>query len=229
MPDRVDAKEQQPEPDDSSTEPAAARDDNSDLFSYLQRDIPDEPSHLEGEGTIFDGTSGEDIRDYGPPALEDGAENLLTDSGAYPDSYTDERQAREHNLELAEDALNMGNLGEAKKLLGFDSANLAEEIRRKYLLAAYYLACERPIQALVVLKSVQLTGLSRSEKRDFLLRIAECYQQLHNFEAAHSVYMRIMADHPDAEVAERMAKVNYERYLRRISGEEPVLEKITSL
>jgi tetratricopeptide (TPR) repeat protein len=220
--------EQQPERDDSRSESTAKDGDESDLFTYLQRNIPDEPSYFKDDDTS-ESVADDDTLNYVPPPLQDTAKELITDSATYEAGYNDNRLNGNGYLELAEQALNKGALDEAKEHLAFDPANLAEEIRRKYLLAAYYLAAERPIQALVVLRSVQLIGLSRDEKKDYLLRIAECYQRLHNFEAAHSVFLRIMADHPDVEMAEHMAKVNYERYLRKICGEESVLEKITSL
>ncbi|MEJ2719583.1 MAG: hypothetical protein P8181_00400 [bacterium] len=107
--------------------------------------------------------------------------------------------------------------------------NFAEDIRRKYLLAEYYLAVERPVQALIALKTVHLDTLSRGERKDFLLRIATCYQRLHNHEAAHGVFLRIMADHPDEGDIETMARLNYEEYLRDLSGGSSTLEKTTSL
>jgi hypothetical protein len=85
------------------------------------------------------------------------------------------------------------------------------------------------LPALIVLKSVNLKTLSKEEQVDALLRIAECYQRTHNYEAAHSVFLRIISDHPEIVAAEKMAKLNYEKYLRAVSGGEPTLEKFTSL
>jgi tetratricopeptide (TPR) repeat protein len=198
----------------------------SDLFSYLQRDIPDEPSCFGGDDG--DDTEADDGPAFVPAPLED-EDELSGDFDTRYEAFQNNRLGRSGFLTLAGEALIKGKLDETKELLTFEPANLAEDIQRKFLLAGYYLATERPVQALIALKTVHLNGLSRDEKKDFLLRIAECYQQLHNHEAAHSVFLRIIADYPDTGPVETMAKLNYEKYLRELSGEAPALEKITSL
>ncbi|UCG50576.1 MAG: hypothetical protein JSW58_10230 [Candidatus Latescibacterota bacterium] len=132
-------------------------------------------------------------------------------------------------LDLISEAERTDRLEEMKTLLGFEPANLAEEFTRKCYLAKYYLALDRPLPALVVLKAVNPGGLSKEEQKELFLRMAECYQRMHNYEAAHSVFLRVVSDHPDIETIDKMAKLNYEKYLRAVSGEAPVLEKLTSL
>jgi tetratricopeptide (TPR) repeat protein len=132
-------------------------------------------------------------------------------------------------LDLAGQAFDEGRMIEMKRLLAFEPANLGEDIARKYQLARYYLAMDRPMSALVALKTVQLGALSREERKTFLLRIADCYRKLHNHEAAHGVYLRIMSDHPGDPAVEAVAKTNYSRYVEAAAGAAPALEKLTDL
>ncbi|UCH85445.1 MAG: hypothetical protein JSW50_07090 [Candidatus Latescibacterota bacterium] len=208
------------------TNTAGDNNDDSDFFDYIERDIPDEPSYFGGGGSSDEPADDDDLSLT--PAPLDNQDILMEDTGPHDGGciYQDDRG---RNLELAEQALTTGHLSKARELLGFEPANLAEEFKRKYLLAEYYLAADRPIQALVILKAIHLPGLSRDERKDCMLRLAKCYQQLCNFEAAHSVFMRIIAEHPDSEMVGLMAKTNYEKYLQTINGESPVIEKVTSL
>ncbi len=116
-----------------------------------------------------------------------------------------------------------------KRLLSFDPVNLGEDVARKYHLARYYLEEDRPLPALVALRTVHLNSLSREERKDFMLRIAECYRALHNFEAAHGVYLRIMTEHPGVPEAETLARANYARYIETAMGAAAALEKTTTL
>jgi hypothetical protein len=62
-----------------------------------------------------------------------------------------------------------------------------------------------------------------------LLRIAECYRALHNFDAAHGVYLRIMSEHPGLSEVESLARSNYARYVESALGAAAALEKTTTL
>ncbi|MEE9269240.1 MAG: hypothetical protein V3V49_03180, partial [Candidatus Krumholzibacteria bacterium] len=132
-------------------------------------------------------------------------------------------------LRLIERAMVLGRYDEAKQLLKFIPENVGQEIKRKLCLAAYYMEKDQPLAALVILKAIPLAALSKEERRNYLLRTAQCYQKLNRFDAAHSVYLRIMSEEPDFEEIEEMAKRNYEKYLKEMAGEAPVLEKVTSL
>lgn len=132
-------------------------------------------------------------------------------------------------LDLIKRASQYGRIKEMKKLLGFRPKNVGQDIKRKYYLAEYYLRDDQPLSALVILKSVHLNGLSKEQRITFLLKIAYCYQQLSRFDAAHSVYLKIMAEDPDFAVAEDMAKINYQKYLQSSAGGAPILEKVTTL
>jgi hypothetical protein len=120
-------------------------------------------------------------------------------------------------------------MDEMKRLLAFEPANLGEDIARKFQLARYYLAEDQPLPALVALRAVHLNSLGRDERKDFMLRIAECYGALHNFDAAHGVYLRIMTEHPGLPDVEHMARSNYARYIETAAGIPAALEKTTTL
>ncbi|MBP2680143.1 MAG: hypothetical protein H6Q78_6 [Candidatus Krumholzibacteriota bacterium] len=132
-------------------------------------------------------------------------------------------------LDAAGRALEEGRMEEMKRLLSFDPANLGEDIARKYQLARYYLEKDQPLPALVALKTVLLNSLGREERREFMLRIAECYRGLHNFDAAHGVYLRIMTENPGLPEAEALARANYARYVESETGSAAALEKTTTL
>ncbi len=144
-------------------------------------------------------------------------------------AFTAGRLDRTRIVEAAERALDENRMKEMKEILSFEPANLGEDLSRKYMLARYYLALDRPIHALVVLRSVHLGALSREERKNFMLRIADCYRALHNFEAAHSVFLRILGDHPATPDVERMAKSNYARYIEAAAGAVTALEKVSTL
>jgi hypothetical protein len=128
-----------------------------------------------------------------------------------------------------ERAFEEDRMDEMKRLLAFEPVNLGEEIARKYQLARYYLATDQPVSALVTLKTVQLGALCKEERKTFLLRIAECYRRLHNYEAAHSVYLRVLSEYPGDRAAEAAAKTNYAMYVEAAAGAAPALEKLTNL
>jgi tetratricopeptide (TPR) repeat protein len=132
-------------------------------------------------------------------------------------------------IELVEKAARMGKVDEMKKLLSFKPENLAQEVKRKYYLSEYYLHEDQPLSALVILKTVNLNGLSKEERKAFLLKNAYCYQQLNRFDAAHSAYLKIMSEDPNFSAAEHMAKVNYEKHLQSSASGGPVLEKVSTL
>ena len=81
----------------------------------------------------------------------------------------------------------------------------------------------------MTLKTVNLNGLSRDQRREYLTRIAVCYRALHNFEAAHSMFLRLLSEQPGSADVERMAEFNYEQYLQSVTGAAPTLEKVSSL
>ena len=132
-------------------------------------------------------------------------------------------------FDLLECAQRLGKTAEMKEILSFNPENMDEEIRRKYYLAEYYLDTNSPLAALIILRTIHVAGLSRKRRSKFLLKIAYCYQALHQFDAAHSVYLRILSEDPDFADAERLARLNYGRYLAYLSGGVPVLEKVTLL
>jgi tetratricopeptide (TPR) repeat protein len=144
-------------------------------------------------------------------------------------AYLDGRLDRRRIVETAALALDEGRTEESMRLLSFEPANLGEEIARKYQLARYYLSVDQPLPALVALRTVHLNSLSREERKDFLLRIAECYRALHNFDAAHGVYLRIMSEHPGLSEVESLARSNYARYVESALGAAAALEKTTTL
>jgi tetratricopeptide (TPR) repeat protein len=144
-------------------------------------------------------------------------------------AYLSGRLDHAQMIEAAGRAFDERRMDEMKLLLSFEPSNLGEDIARKYHLARYYLEEERPLPALVALRAVHLNSLSREERKDFLLRIAECYRALHNFEAAHGMYLRIMTEHADLPEAEALARANYSRYIQTAMGAAAALEKTTTL
>jgi len=132
-------------------------------------------------------------------------------------------------IELIEEAARLGHMRHMKDLLTFIPENVAQETKRKYYLAEYYLHDDQPVAALVILRTVNINGLGKEERKAFLLKNAFCYQQLNRFEAAQSVYLRMASEFPDFEAAEHMAKLNYERHLETSASGALALEKISSL
>ncbi len=143
--------------------------------------------------------------------------------------FLDGKLPRERVLDVTARACNEGRLEEMKKLLSFETATIGEDIARKFQLARYYLAKDQPMAALIALKAVHLNALGKEERKDFLLRTAECYRGLHNFEAAHSVYLRIMSEYPGLSDVERIARANYDKYVETAAGTALALEKTTDL
>jgi tetratricopeptide (TPR) repeat protein len=141
----------------------------------------------------------------------------------------DGRLDRSRILEVVDRAFEEGRMEEMKKLLSFEPATLGEDIARKYQLARYYLAKDQPMPALVALKTVPLNRLGREERKDFLLRIADCYRALHNFEAAHGVYLRIMSEYPGLSDVQSIAQSNYDKYIETAAGAALALEKTSNL
>jgi hypothetical protein len=132
-------------------------------------------------------------------------------------------------LELIDEALITCRWDEMRNILRFQPSNLGEETRRKRYLAEYYLAADRPLPALITLKSISFPGLDKSERKEIMLRVAACYEAMFNFEAAHGVYLRIIGEHPGTSGIEHKATTNYEKYVQKIAGAAPILEKVTSL
>lgn len=228
---------------------AAPEAEDSDLFDYLKRDFSQQqPSagvagHTEpGVSPDGSGDTGDvDSAEPGPaepgpdaPARDLDREETVADlpdiapSDLAPESaQTAPEPVRP--LDLAETAYEEGRLADMKRLLDFEPANLAEDVARKHQLARYYLGVGLPLAALIALKSVQPGALSRSEKKTFMLLVAQCYKQLHNFEAAHGVYLRIMNEHPGDRGVEAAARANYTRYVEAAAGAALTLEKLTNL
>jgi len=130
-------------------------------------------------------------------------------------------------LELIKTAHRDGHWQEMKSLLAFQPANIGEDVKRKFHLAGYYLDLGQALAALVVIRTVNVTGLGREERRAFLLRLANCYRALNRFDAAHSVYLRMMSEEEDFPKLEEIARSNYRQYVDQLAADAPVLEKIT--
>jgi tetratricopeptide (TPR) repeat protein len=131
-------------------------------------------------------------------------------------------------LELADSAIRLGKTKQLKALLTFTPTTTAQDTRRKYYLAEYYLEEDDPLNAIVLLKTVDLNGLTREERKTFMLKHAYCYQQLNQFDAAHGMYLKILSENPDFSEAEHMARVAYERHIAS-STSDTVLQKVTRL
>jgi tetratricopeptide (TPR) repeat protein len=160
-----------------------------------------------------------------PPSVPDDPDNFETRYRAFENGDLDNNEI----IDLVEKAAKQGKMGEMKNLLAFKPKNVAQEVKRKYYLAEYYLHEDQPLSALVILKTVNLNALSKDERKAFLLKNAYCYQQLNRFDAAHSAYLKIMSEDPNFSAAEHMAKVNYEKHLQSSASGGPVLEKVSTL
>jgi len=160
---------------------------------------------------------------------EDVVVNNRTDYRARYQSFKNGDLNNNEIIELIEEAARLGHMRQMKNLLTFIPENVAQETRRKYYLAEYYLHTDQPVAALVILRTVNINGLGKEERKAFLLKNAFCYQQLSRFEAAQSVYLRMASEFPDFEAAEHMAKLNYERHLETSASGALALEKISSL
>jgi tetratricopeptide (TPR) repeat protein len=229
--------------------PSSSGAEDSDLFEYLKRDFS-------GQDRAPCDTAGFDSNPPAPPAAQDSnepaASGPVEDTGlgepephsgislrddetivelseASAADFAGDTVDRARPIELVEAAYNENRMTEMKRLLDFEPANLGEDIARKHQLARYYLAMDRPLSALVALKSVQPGALSKEEKKTFMLLIAQSYRGLHNFEAAHGVYLRIMSEHPGDGDIEIVARANYGRYIEAAAGAVPTLEKLTNL
>jgi tetratricopeptide (TPR) repeat protein len=210
-----------------SPEPIEARPEEPALPGVKDADTPSEtePAKVAGTANETETASGTEAAGAAPAAQPESP----PDFDSLYQSFIAGRLDHGRMLEAAGRALDEARMKEMKEILAFEPSNLGEDVSRKYMLAAYYLAVERPLQALVVLRSVHLNALGREERKNFMLRIAQCYRELHNFEAAHSVFLRILGDHPGSEDVERMAKSNYARYIEAAAGAVPALEKVSTV
>jgi len=181
--------------------------EESDLLEYLKRDF---------SGQARPASREDNLRDAPPEPVESPMEAYAGPTEQDP-------------IELSEIAYREDRLAEMKKHLDFEPANLGEEVARKRQLGRYYLAVGQPLFALIALKSVQPGALGKAETRTFQLLLAESYSQLHNYEAAHAVYLRMLSDHPADPIVELSAKANYAKYLGAAAGAAPALEKQTTL
>lgn len=132
-------------------------------------------------------------------------------------------------LRLSELAVERGDTEAARCYLDFEPENVGQEITRKQLLAEYYVRVDRPQSALIILKTIHLDTLGREQKQRLLLLIAYCYKMLNRFDAAQSVYLRLLGEGIDSAAIEQMAEANRHRYLNEITGAAPVLEKVLTL
>jgi hypothetical protein len=225
----------------------------SDLFEYLNRDFaantetaPDGDERTEECAAGAPEEEVEEKTDTNPQwTPEETAEEATVETepedeqnvaAEIPDDFDSLYRAfldgsldRGRTIEVVERAFDEDRMDEMKRLLAFEPATLGEEIARKYQLARYYLAMERPVSALVALRTVQLGALSKEENKTFLLRIAECYRRLHNFQAAHGIYLRVLSEFPGDPTAEAAARTNYAMYIESAAGAALTLEKLTNL
>jgi tetratricopeptide (TPR) repeat protein len=132
-------------------------------------------------------------------------------------------------LRLVEEACHKGEFETMKTLLSFHPQTISEEVSRRFYLAEYYLNDSRALNALMILKTININGLAKEERKRILHKIANCYQELNMYEAAHSTFLRLLSEDPALGDVERLARWNYHRYMRQIAGKAPVLEKITSI
>ena len=238
---------EEPELERSDSGPGESGGETDDLFAYLNKDFSqvDQPTETEptsdvpplAEPSDFAFTSNEDIVELAgeDPAGgtsdmdEDHPEDPPKDLDSLFEMFTGGRLDNRAALELIERALAAGRLDEMRTVLSFAPANIGEDVERKRLLAEYYLEIEKPLSALVALKTVNVNALDKDGRNKHLSRIAACYRALQNFEAAHSVYLRLLSDNPAAAEIERMAACNYDDYLRSVTGCAPALEKVSSL
>lgn len=234
----------------ASTAPASPGDtEASDFLDYLKRhseNIAAGPAHApEPRNELPEVPAAEDAgepENIGAPVADEGSEEAAaaetpeepaqedySDFDSLYRAYLDGRLDHARTIEAAGRAFEERRMKEMKRLLSFEPANLGEDIARKYHLARYFIEEERPLNALVALRTINLNSLGKDERKDFLLRIAECYAALHNFEAAHGVYLRIMTEHPGLPEAETLARANYARYIDTAAGAAAALEKTTTL
>ncbi|NIM20690.1 MAG: hypothetical protein GTO51_10760 [Candidatus Latescibacteria bacterium] len=132
-------------------------------------------------------------------------------------------------LDLAETAIDLGRFKEAKALLTMSPKTREEAAKRILRLADYYSYLDKPLPALVALKSIDLTILPYKEKREFLTKIASCYRELKMYDAAHSVCLQLMNEYPSCPDIEKLARRNYQDYLNECCEGAPVLEKVSLL
>ena len=86
----------------------------------------------------------------------------------------------------------------------------------------------RKLGAVDLLAGVDLDALSPENRKEMLKKQAVCQKRMNDVEGAHNTYLRLLKEDPSPEV-ERIARQNYEQYLRDQCERKPVLEKITTL
>jgi hypothetical protein len=133
------------------------------------------------------------------------------------------------SLRLVELASERNDPERLRRFLSFEADNVAQEILRKQYLAQHYVRMDRPLAALIVLKTVRLSTLGKEPRRSFLLLTAYCYRMLNRFDAAQSTYLHLMSEDGDPATVEQMARANYEKYLIEVTGGAPVLEKVLTI
>jgi hypothetical protein len=186
--------------------------------------IPEEP---ENESKNRPSADPPPIRREPMPATESARAGTDFDS-LYRD-YKNGNLDNDAILDLIERAFNRGRLDEAKALLDFRPVTIRQEVQRILRLADYYIYTDRPLPALIALKSFDCDSLNREERRDHLTKLAACYRALKMFEAAHGVLINLMIDEPSNSRLAFLAKANYEDYLQERCEEALILEKVCFL
>jgi tetratricopeptide (TPR) repeat protein len=164
-----------------------------------------------------------------PHAAEEDTDPLRPDFDALFERFERDELTHEQIMELIELGMKLRRVDATRRLFAFTPDNMAEEIRRKFLLAEFYLEADTPLVALIILRTVSLATLGREERRNALLKIAYCYQCLQQYEAAYAVYLRILGEDPNVSMVEQLARLNYGRYLSYVSGGATALERITTI
>ncbi len=133
---------------------------------------------------------------------------------------------QEHeSFRAIEEALMEGNFGKTRELLSFVPRNAKEACKRMILTARYYMLREMPFEALAALKSIRLEDLESEDKREVLIKLANCYRELHMYEAAQTTLLRLAGEWPGQDNVEKLIRRNYSDYLSELAEGAVTLEK----
>ena len=132
-------------------------------------------------------------------------------------------------IALIDDAFIHGEEEKLPQLLSFKANGFEDDLRRKLQLTRFHLLQESPLEALSVIKSIDIDTVPDEARKDVLLKLAACYRRVHMYEDAHNTLLRFKSEYPDSPVADRLLKHNYSDYMKQQGCGVELLEKTSEL
>jgi len=128
---------------------------------------------------------------------------------------------------LVEEAFESGRIEELRELLEFEPRNADEQLLRKRYQVECHIVDNYAVAALDILDTIDSSQLSDEETRFVGMKTAVCHRMMNEFEAAHEILLKLSERFPDDEDINKLARRNYEQFLRLQIDDSPALEKAT--